>query len=142
MATICLGRSLTQFSMLLTNKSGQLPLVTLMIYVSTGNLLLDLASLAGCTIRSGMEDQECWEKLTNNLLLAIRMSEEVSANNKLILSIIVQNDTFDQMFAKWGSHRDDNGTMTNDGGTIGDLYFSADGQAGHLFIESLFYEAR
>uniref|UniRef100_A0A915JMF6 Uncharacterized protein n=1 Tax=Romanomermis culicivorax TaxID=13658 RepID=A0A915JMF6_ROMCU len=51
------------------------------------------------------------------------MREEVSVNNKLILSIIIKNDTFDQVFAKWGSHHDDNRTMSNDGSTIRGVYF-------------------
>uniref|UniRef100_A0A915HFK0 Uncharacterized protein n=1 Tax=Romanomermis culicivorax TaxID=13658 RepID=A0A915HFK0_ROMCU len=36
------------------------------------------------------------------------------------------------MFAQWGSHHDDNRTMSNDNGTIGDLYLSADGQIPEL----------
>uniref|UniRef100_A0A915I0S0 Uncharacterized protein n=1 Tax=Romanomermis culicivorax TaxID=13658 RepID=A0A915I0S0_ROMCU len=50
-----------------------------------------------------------------------RMSEEFGADNELILIIMVKNDTFDQMVAEWGSHCDDNGTMSNDGGTISNL---------------------
>uniref|UniRef100_A0A915HST6 Uncharacterized protein n=1 Tax=Romanomermis culicivorax TaxID=13658 RepID=A0A915HST6_ROMCU len=53
-------------------------------------------------------------------------------NKELILSIIIESNTFYQMFAKLESQHDDNGTFGNDGGTISDPQFSADEQAKHL----------
>uniref|UniRef100_A0A915IR27 Uncharacterized protein n=1 Tax=Romanomermis culicivorax TaxID=13658 RepID=A0A915IR27_ROMCU len=52
------------------------------------------------------------------------MGKEMGTNDALIIIVIVENYTFDHMFAKVGFHCDDNWTVGINHGTVGDFDFA------------------
>uniref|UniRef100_A0A915L625 Uncharacterized protein n=1 Tax=Romanomermis culicivorax TaxID=13658 RepID=A0A915L625_ROMCU len=58
--------------------------------------------------------------------LNIGMHQEISTNDTLTITVIMEDDAFDHMFSKSGLHGNDNWAVNGDNGSIGDFDLSAD----------------
>uniref|UniRef100_A0A915JLU9 Uncharacterized protein n=1 Tax=Romanomermis culicivorax TaxID=13658 RepID=A0A915JLU9_ROMCU len=68
----------------------------------------------------------------------IGMGEKISANDTLIISVIIENYTLDHMFTEPGFHCNDYWTMGVDNGAIGHFDFTTYRELEQLFVESSF----
>uniref|UniRef100_A0A915KIN5 Uncharacterized protein n=1 Tax=Romanomermis culicivorax TaxID=13658 RepID=A0A915KIN5_ROMCU len=68
----------------------------------------------------------------------IGMGKKISADDTLIVSVIVENYTLDHMFTKHRFHRNDYEAMGIDDGTFGDFDFSTNQELKRLLVESAF----
>uniref|UniRef100_A0A915HWV2 Uncharacterized protein n=1 Tax=Romanomermis culicivorax TaxID=13658 RepID=A0A915HWV2_ROMCU len=68
----------------------------------------------------------------------IGMGEKISADDTLIVSIVIENYALDHMFTERGFHCDDDWTMGIDNSAIIHFDFTTDLELERLFVESAF----
>uniref|UniRef100_A0A915KH76 Uncharacterized protein n=1 Tax=Romanomermis culicivorax TaxID=13658 RepID=A0A915KH76_ROMCU len=78
------------------------------------------------------------ELITLSDRVDIRMGEEISANDTLIISVVIEDYALGHMFTEHGFHCNDYWTMGVDNSPIGHFDFTTDRELERLFVKGAF----